>query len=77
MLPNTSVSFDTTSGKSVASDSVGLVVSPSSCSFLLMVDEVINKQKMSQTQPFDHEDIICTLPIMNNIISLCVLIMDN
>ena len=44
MLPDASISFDNTSGKSVASDSVGLVVSASSCSFLLMVDEVINKQ---------------------------------
>ena len=66
MLPDASISFDNTSGKSVASDSVGLVVSPSSCSFLLMVEASC-----------DHEDIICPLPLMSNIIELCVLIMDN
>jgi len=43
-----------------------IVVSLSSCSFLLMVEASC-----------DHKDIICPLPLMNNIIELCVLIMDN
>ena len=63
MLPNASVSFDTTSEKSVASDSVGLVGSPPSCSFLLMVEASC-----------DHEDIICSKSIKLSVISLYLLV---
>ena len=51
------------SGKCPAGGSVVLAVSQSSCSFLLMVDEVINK--MSQARPCEYENIVSTLPLMN------------
>jgi len=43
LLPDACVCFDSMSGKCVAGSSVVVVVSLSSCSFLLMVDEVIDK----------------------------------
>ena len=43
LLPDACACFDSMSGKCVAGSSVVVVVSLSSCSFLLMVDEVIDK----------------------------------
>lgn len=40
MLPYASVCFDGVLGECVGGGSVAVAVSPSSCSFLLMVDEV-------------------------------------
>ena len=45
LLPDACVCFDSMSGKCVAGSSVVVVVSLSSCSFLLMVDEVIDNRK--------------------------------
>jgi len=60
LLPDVFVCFDRMSEKCVAGSGV---VSPSSCSFLLMVDEVLNKTP--QARPCDHMDVVCTLPFVN------------
>ena len=63
LLPEASV--NSMLGKCVACGSVVVVVSPSSCSFLLKVDDVINKIKTSQARPCDHVDAVFTLALMN------------
>jgi len=62
MLPDASVCFDSMPGKRVACCSVIVAILPSFCSFLLMVDEVVNKEKTSQARPCDHEG---TFTLMN------------